>query len=544
MNSEKLQNAIEMINDNLILDAKKAHKKPPFKSPLFISSVAAMLIVTITFGLIVFPKTASKPGVPAEPSGSTENQQTQESYSSDDLAAKEDYAKDSSAKPPADPSDSHISSKSDAGSSNTQDVKLKALSATKAVYPDMPQRPTDFPNTLSLKGWETYRREQVEKYRNQNVQINTFFKKSIPVFLSDSNDKNALYSPVNVYMALSMLAETTGGNSQKQVLDLLGVDSMAKLRADAKTVWESNYCNDGVTTTVFANSLWLNQHVQFKQDTLNTIKDNFFASSFSGDPVSEEYNNMMREWLNEQTGGLLKDYVKDIKMNQNMILTLLSTIYYKAAWSGKFLESNTKSAVFHSNSADITCSLMSRVYAGTYYTGNNFSMVSQDIDGSGKIFYILPDKGVSVDSVVKNSSIIDYLTNPDLYESSSAAHSIKVENKKIRLSVPKLDISTNFSIIDKLKNLGVTDVFDPSKSDFSPLVEYGSGLSVSQADHAIRLKTDENGCTAAAYTQIVISKSAVILDDIVEFTVDRPFMFVITSPAGTILFTGVVNNPS
>ena len=46
------------------------------------------------------------------------------------------------------------------------------------------------------------------------------------MFLGGKEGENAAYSPVNVYMALAMLAELTDGASRQQILDLLGSDSL------------------------------------------------------------------------------------------------------------------------------------------------------------------------------------------------------------------------------------------------------------------------------------------------------------------------------
>ena len=51
---------------------------------------------------------------------------------------------------------------------------------------------------------------------------------------------------------------------------------------------------------------------------------------------------------------------------------------------------------------------------------------------------------------------------------------------------------------------------------------------------------DEDGVKAAAYTVMILSGG--MPTERVEFTVDRPFVFVITGPGGLPLFVGVVNN--
>lgn len=75
-----------------------------------------------------------------------------------------------------------------------------------------------------------------------------------------------MYSPLNVYMALAMLAQLTGGDSREQILTLLGNASMDALRQQAGDVWNANYRDDGALTSVLAGSLWLNKDITFNQD--------------------------------------------------------------------------------------------------------------------------------------------------------------------------------------------------------------------------------------------------------------------------------------
>lgn len=45
-------------------------------------------------------------------------------------------------------------------------------------------------------------------------------------FLSGAGEENAVLSPVNIYMALAMLAELTDGESRAQLLDLIGAQNI------------------------------------------------------------------------------------------------------------------------------------------------------------------------------------------------------------------------------------------------------------------------------------------------------------------------------
>ena len=99
------------------------------------------------------------------------------------------------------------------------------------------------------------------------------------------------------------------------------------------------------------------------------------------------------------------------------------------------------------------------------------------------------------------------------------------------------DLSAN------LKDMGITDVFDPTISDFSPMTDDTSEVFLSQARHAVRVAIDEKGVTAAAYTVMATNGAAAPPEEEVDFSLDRPFVFAITGADGLPLFVGVVHQP-
>ena len=91
----------------------------------------------------------------------------------------------------------------------------------------------------------------------------------------------------------------------------------------------------------------------------------------------------------------------------------------------------------------------------------------------------------------------------------------------------------------------MTDVFDESVADFSPGIDAPEGsIALSRAEHAARAAIDEEGVTAAAYTAMMAAGEAMPPDEEIDFTLDRPFVFTITSQDGLPLFLGVVNTPN
>ena len=148
---------------------------------------------------------------------------------------------------------------------------------------------------------------------------------------------------------------------------------------------------------------------------------------------------------------------------------------------------------------------------------------------NGFMFLILPDEGRSAESV---------------FADADAMEALKDGNngywQRVNLSVPKFDANSNFDLAEGLKELGVTDVFDAGKSDYSPLGDV-KDVYLSRVAHAARVKIDEHGLEAAAFTMMKAEGNAYLPEEPVEVVVDRPFGFVVTGADGSMLFTGVVN---
>ena len=69
-------------------------------------------------------------------------------------------------------------------------------------------------------------------------------------------------------------------------------------------------------------------------------------------------------------------------------------------------------------------------------------------------------------------------------------------------------------------------------------------LYVGQINHAARVAIDEEGCIAAAFTVIAVYGEGMPADlKEIDFTLDRPFLFVVSSRDNLPLFAGIVNEP-
>ena len=362
-----------------------------------------------------------------------------------------------------------------------------------------------------------------------------WFTSSIPVLLQGAGNENRVCSPLNIYMALAMLAAVTDGQTQGQILDALGAESLETLQKQTAQLWTENSWDDGLVTSTLANSIWLRDGYSYNSETLKTLGTDYYASAFSGEMGSDAYNNMLRDWINEHTGNLLTEQTNGLKLDPTTVIALVSAIYYRAPWSDSFYDGATTQDVFHAPDGDVTAEFMHSSEYNTVYYGDGFSALGLSLQNSGQMWLLKPDEGVTPEDLLQNEDALSFLlANGEWSQTQSAT---------VNLSLPKFDVSSDLDLLDALAQLGMTDVLDGMKSDFTPLTTANeSGIALTQARHAARVKIDEDGCEAAAYTLLAPTETAIMLpEEEIDFTLDEPFLFAITGADGLPLFTGIVN---
>ncbi len=417
------------------------------------------------------------------------------------------------------------------------DSLMFANLAAAPVYPKMVQ----YPKEEDYATWADYRAAEDAYLAAKKAQYNqpngyadslkNFFSASIAQFLQ--GDGNTAYSPLNVYMAMAMLAETTGGNSRQQILDLFGVNSIEELRTQAGHVWNAHYADDGRTTLLMANSLWLDHLFPYHQETANRLAQDYYASTFHGDLGTDPLNKQLQEWLNANTGGLLKEQANNVELNPETVFALASTIYFSADWSNEFSKEDTYNEIFHTPSGDIQAPFMHQERYDKYYRGTNFGAIYLWLSGTNRMWLILPDEGYTTEDILKSDEYLRLTLDPGSWPNEKYCN--------IHLSLPKFDVVQQQDLISGMKQLGITDVFNPSVSDFSPISNM-SHLFISQINHAARVTIDEEGCTAAAFHIIDGANGGSPVEEL-YFTLDRPFLFLVTSRDNLPLFAGIVKQP-
>lgn len=432
-------------------------------------------------------------------------------------------------------------------------VDLSAYALAQVAYPAFPA----YPEQPEDGGdWDAYFAAESDYYRavndlradcdpervRNNRLIMAFAAGSTPLALRGHEGENAIYSPLSLWSALVLAAQCAQGESRAQLLSALHYGDAEGLAALLREVWTMLYTDDGRDALTLANSVWLNDAAQghYVQETLDVLADELFSSVYSVPMGTAEADQAITDWTAEQTHGLIGSDTRVVETKAITLAVLASSLYYRAGWRDEFYEANTWEDTFTSaGGQESRVDFMHANRDGLFLDRDNYQAAYLPTR-LGEMVFVLPDEGVTPESLLQDPEFLNGLEfidgRTDQADPTAAAHWGEVQ-----WSVPKFDVNSNLDLLDTLKNLGVTDLLNPDKSDLSNLTDIPAYLS--DAFQLARVKVDEEGVEAAAVTILAMYEGYAMPPEDPEVCVmdlDRPFLFVIRTQ-DVPLFIGVVN---
>ena len=412
---------------------------------------------------------------------------------------------------------------------------LTQYAVREAAYPVFPKEPVyeDYIDENGEGDWDAYDaayseyREALQKLgkgeRPDDSAVRRFADQTAAEIFTGR--ENTVYSPISLYAALGMLTELTDGETRQQVMALLSAADTEALRQQINRLWISVY-QDGDAVCRLANAAFAREDADVKQAAVDALAEWYFASSYRVPMGTEEADEAIASWLNQQTGGLLAEETGNIHTEEENLLRLYNTIYYKAGWLNAFESGQTGTDTFTAaDGSKQQTDFMHRTDEGTYRQGEGYTAAPKSLK-YGRMVFVLPEEGVTPESLLQRQGFLSELAEG-------------YDRARVNWSVPRFDVKSSVDLADALKALGVADAFEADKADFTPLTD--NIAYVSSVMQAARVKIDEEGVEAAAYTEIVAkSDGAPEPSPVVEMNLNRPFAFVIFDGNDVPLFVGTV----
>lgn len=353
-------------------------------------------------------------------------------------------------------------------------------------------------------------------------------------------DQNVILSPYSLSFLLELLVSGSAGNTQVQLANAFQLDksfSLAALNADLNLLNTNLQKNKDLA---IANAFWADEKLVYQPEFLlamGKISDKSVKRvNFSGAP--DQAKVMINDWVNTATHGYIKT-ILDSPLSTNTRLVLTNAVYFKGLWAMPFNVERTQKRAFKMEDGKTRQVSMMNIKDHFNYVENDELQLLQlnYADSTLAMVIMLPKEKRKLQDVLQS------LDNTKFMSLVASAGEAKPE---VVVTLPKFKLNSQFNTLPaNLKQLGITDVFDQEKSDFSNMVTgAGAGsLYISDIIQKAIIEVDEKGTVAAAATAVVISTRAAMVNPkpVIHFTADHPFLFIIyDTQSQLILFMGQV----
>lgn len=169
-------------------------------------------------------------------------------------------------------------------------------------------------------------------------------------------------SPASVYLALAMTANGAAGNTQEQMLSLLGAKDAAALNKgsrDLQSLLAGGY--------QLANGIWLNQAFTSEvQPAFLKANDTYFHAGVERIAFSNDAIPGINGWVADKTAGRITDLVKPPLSSDDLML-LINTLLYEGKWEDPFLLRSTSDGVFHGPEGNQSLPMMAQTLSNAVW---------------------------------------------------------------------------------------------------------------------------------------------------------------------------------
>jgi serpin B len=354
---------------------------------------------------------------------------------------------------------------------------------------------------------------------------------------------NLFYSPYSISLALAMTYAGARGETAQQMADtlqfMLDQDSLHSafnwLDAELAKRGEGAQGKDGEGFRLnIVNAIWGQKNYEFLPAFLDVLAENYGAGLRILDFITEAEKSRVtiNDWVSDQTEGRIKDLIPPGAIDTLTRLVLTNAIYFNAAWKCPFNEKVTTDGSFYLlDGRQVIAPMMKQTKSFGYTEGEGYQAVELPYDGDElSMVILLPASG-----------------NFEAFEAGLQAQQVAaiindLQNTQVTLTMPQFEFESQFNLKDTLAWMGMPIAFSGT-ADFSGMTGTPD-LCISEVIHKAFVSVDEAGTEAAAATAVTMELTAVP-EHPVEFTIDRPFIFLIRDiETGAILSVGRVLNPS
>jgi serpin B len=362
-----------------------------------------------------------------------------------------------------------------------------------------------------------------------------------------SQDGNLIYSPYSISVALAMTFAGANGATAQQMADTLhftllqdklhpAFNALGLALDSRNSIYDDPISGEKKTAIQLdiANALWAQAGYPFKQPFLDTLGRNYDAGVQEVDFINapEPARQAINQWASEKTQNKIQEVIPQGSITPDTRLVLANAIYLNALWQFQFEETATQDEPFFLlDGSQVQAKMMRQQKRLGYASGDGYQAVDLPYwGGQLSMLAIVPDQ----------SKFADFESTFDAARFEQVRGSVTPQ--LVNLGLPRFEFETSTNLSNLLKEMGMPEAFS-DQADFSGMAD--DNLAITDVLHKAYIKVYESGTEAAAVTAVVVGVTSAEIDEPINLTLDRPFMFVLYDhDSGAILFVGRVLNPA
>lgn len=344
--------------------------------------------------------------------------------------------------------------------------------------------------------------------------------------VAEDPGSNVLVSPLSTLYALALLENGAAGETLAQLEATTGLsrdDLTAHLAAYATLAAEG--------PLDLANSVWLHDDAGLAvSDAFLEASERKLGAQVFREPFDDSTADALNAWVSEKTRGMIPSLVEEIP--DQAMLYLANALAFEGVWEEPYDDGFVQDDTFTCEDGTEKDVRMMLSREDAYYEGDLATGFSRPYEDGYSFVALLPREGVTVAELVAglDGAALDELLAP-------------VGNTVVDACLPQFTATYDNELSDELRALGVEDVFDPARSDLTPLGTGPTGpLYASQVLHRTYVDVNEEGTRAAAATVVQVmdgADSPAEELEVREVRLDRPFVYLIMdSRTGTPVLLG------
>lgn len=354
-----------------------------------------------------------------------------------------------------------------------------------------------------------------------------------------AQEGNLFFSPYSIATALTMTYAGAREETAAQMARVLHLpaeeaqlhSTVAALKGDIERTGAAEGCQLNI-----ANAMWGQEGFGFLPDFLSLLDQSYGARLTELDFArgTEAARRTINDWVEQQTNGKIKDIIAPGVLDALTRLVLTNAIYFKGDWTHPFEKEQTRDEPFWTSadsSADVP--MMHQTERFQYAESDDCQALLLPYGKGGLAMLALLPRQRDVLAALEES-----LTLEDVQQWLS-----RLRSQEVELSLPRFRLTSQFSLADPLREMGMADAFSLPPADFSGM-NGKKDLYISAVIHKAFVDVNEEGTEATAATAVAMALTAAPQPPVV-FRADHPFLFfILERRSQSILFMGRLSKPA